>query len=141
MDTADTHPRTQWVEVAFVPDPRNCRDKTAILGAGSLERARQSLANVGKNRNIFPRSSFSPLTISWLTAKGCRTSFSGGGDPRDKPVCTYQRQTFQERAAAPPQPFLLGRGEGGKRFPDAAKHFMVAQSLWLLTSNFVKSKA
>lgn len=40
-----------------------------------------------------------------------------------------------------PQPFCVWRMWAEERFPDAAKHFMVAESLWLMTSNIVKSKA
>jgi hypothetical protein len=99
----------------------------------------------------FSRASSFDLDDRVTGDESLREQFLRVGDPKEaKPVCT-QRQTFQERAAALPQPFSLAAhfvgsafrsmAQVAKRFPDAAKHFMVAQSLWLLTSNFVKSKA
>ena len=68
-----------------------------------------AVAHREKQEHLASRTVFA-LDDSVTADDSSNEQFLGQAPQRRKPVCTYQRQTFQERAVASPQPFFLGHG-------------------------------
>src|SRR4051812_10238806 len=114
--------------------------RSIARGMAAPTRSRK-LKRIGNNRNIFPAQRVFALDDFVTGDESLGRQFQWACAPDEPNWSAHINDRPSKRGLRHRRSPFRWSGLAARRFPDAAKHFMVAESLWLLTSSFVKSKA